>query len=177
MCTTNSHSITRWAQDYDEDYLTLQHLQPLGMTHQTSTSVKSMFLAATSKWKYVIFAVSMFGFPYPLNILSFCCILDAKKKNDKVFLYFCHWIISYCYISHMVNLCLMTRNNAEVNDGLILSGCSLRVKAFCIQKDQECFRATLRALWPQRCLYLYLRLTIVIGLRRTGITDVTNLKI
>lgn len=49
MCTTNFHSITRWALAYDEDYLTLQHLQPLGMTHLTSTSVKSMVLAATSK--------------------------------------------------------------------------------------------------------------------------------
>lgn len=84
MCTTNFHSVTRWAQGYDEDYLTSQHLQ----AHLTSTSVKSMFLAATSKWKYVIFAVSMFGFPYPLNILSFCCILDAKKKKMTRFLTF-----------------------------------------------------------------------------------------
>lgn len=84
MCTTNFHSVTRWAQAYDEDYRTSQHLQVLGIAHLTPTSVKSMFLAATSKWKYVILAVSMFGFPDPLNILSFCCILDDKKKNDKV---------------------------------------------------------------------------------------------
>lgn len=110
--------------------------------------------------------------------LTYCpSVVFSMLKKRQGFLYFCHWIISYRYVSHMVNLCLVTRNNAEVNNGLILSGCSLRVKAFCIQKDHECFRATLWALWPQRCLYLYLRLTIVIGLRRTGITDITNLKI